>query len=65
MALPLGHVEVASHMPQLEGPTTEKNIQLCSGGTWGEKKQEKKKEDWQQLLAQVPSFKKKKCIKRG
>ena len=30
------HVEVASHMTQLEGPTT-KNIQLCSGGLWGEK----------------------------
>ena len=23
-------------MPQLEGPTT-KNIQLCTGGIWGEK----------------------------
>ena len=23
-------------MPQLEGPTT-KNIQLCTGGLWGEK----------------------------
>ena len=23
-------------MPQLEGPTTE-NIQLCTGGLWGEK----------------------------
>ena len=41
-------------MPQLEGPTT-KNIQLCTGGIWGGKK-----EDWQQLLAQVPIFKKKK-----
>ena len=38
-----GHAEVASHVPQLEGPTT-KNIQLCTGG-FGEKKQEKKKED--------------------
>ena len=28
--------EVASHIPQLEGPTT-KNIQLCAGGLWGEK----------------------------
>ena len=32
----LSHAEVASHMPQLEGPTT-KNIQLCTGGLWGEK----------------------------
>ena len=30
------HAETASHMPQLEGPTT-KNIQLCAGGHWGEK----------------------------
>ena len=29
------HAEAASHMPQL-GPTT-KNIQLCTGGLWGEK----------------------------
>ncbi|MBF9672460.1 hypothetical protein IAI19_11475, partial [Streptococcus pseudopneumoniae] len=43
-------------MPQLEGPTT-KNIQLCTGGLWGEKgknkifKRKKKKtennESWQ------------------
>ena len=31
-----GHVEAASHMPQLEGPTT-KNTQLCTRGFWGEK----------------------------
>uniref|UniRef100_A0A9L0SF63 Uncharacterized protein n=1 Tax=Equus caballus TaxID=9796 RepID=A0A9L0SF63_HORSE len=30
------HAEAASHMPQLEGPTT-KNIQLCTGVLWGEK----------------------------
>ena len=30
------HAEAASHIPQLEGPTT-KNIQLCTGGLWGEK----------------------------
>ena len=30
------HAEAASHMPQLEGPTT-KNIQLCTRGLWGEK----------------------------
>ena len=43
-------------MPQLEGPTT-KIYNYVLGG-FGEKKQ-KKKEDWQQLLAQVPIFKKK------
>ena len=31
-----GHAEAASHVPQLEGPTM-KNIQLCTGGLWGEK----------------------------
>ena len=30
------HAEAASHIPQLEGPTM-KNIQLCTGGLWGEK----------------------------
>ena len=55
-----GHVEEASHMPQLEGPTTNKIYNYVPGG-FGEKKAEKKrKEDWQQLLAQVPIFKKKK-----
>ena len=46
-------------MPQLEGPTT-KNVQLYAGGIWEEKAGEKKKEDWQQLLAQVPILEKKK-----
>ena len=60
MAPPVGHVEVASHVPQLEGPTT-KIYNYVLGG-FGEKKQkekknEKKKEDWQQLSAQVPIFK--------
>ena len=35
----LNHTEVASHMPQLEAPTT-KNIQLCTGG-FGDKKEKK------------------------
>src|SRR3712207_9410387 len=35
------HAEAASHMPQLEGPTT-KNTQLCTGGLWGEKGKNKK-----------------------
>ena len=30
------HAEAASHVAQLEGPTT-KNIQLCTRGLWGEK----------------------------
>ena len=30
------HAEVASHMPQLEGPITQ-NTQLCTGGLWEEK----------------------------
>ena len=33
-------------------------MQLCAGGIWGEKAERKKKEDWQQLLAQMPIFKK-------
>ena len=35
------------------------NIQLCTGGLWGEEEKEKKK-DWQQMLAQVRILKKKK-----
>ena len=56
-----GHVEAASHMPQLEGPTTTIYNYIMRG--FGEKKQ-KKKEDQQQLLAQVPIFlkKEKKCM---
>ena len=52
-----GHAEAASHMPQLEGPTTEIYNYVLGG--FGEKKQKEKKENWQQLLAQVPIFKKK------
>ena len=54
-------------MPQLEGPTT-KNTQLCAGGIWGEEEKRKRKEDWQQLLAQVPILEKQKikCVlKKG
>ena len=51
-----GHAEAASHMPQLEGPTT--RIYNYVLGDFGEKKGEKK-EDHQQMLAQVPVFKKK------
>src|SRR3712207_2937894 len=40
--------KAASHMPQLEGPTT-KNIQLCTRGLWGEKGKKIKslKKKWQ------------------
>ena len=34
------HAEAASHMPQLEGPTT-KDIQLCTGGLWEKKEKNK------------------------
>ena len=44
-------------MPQPKGPTT-KIYNYVLGG-FGEKKQKK---DWQQLLAQVPIFKKKKTL---
>ena len=40
----LGHVEVASHMPQLEGLTTKKICNYVLGGL-GEKKQGKKKKE--------------------
>ena len=46
-------------MTQLEGRAT-KIYNYVQGG-FGETKQEKKK-DWQQLLAQVPIFKKKKIM---
>ena len=46
-------------MSQPEGPTTKIYNYVLVG--LGEKKaEERKKEDWQQLLAQVPIFKKKK-----
>ena len=47
-------------MPQLEGPTTKIYNYVLEGlgqKKAGGKKREKKK-DWQQLLAQVPIFKK-------
>ena len=56
MALLIRHAEAASHMPQLEGPATKVYNYILGG--FGEKKQEKK-DDWQQLLTQVPIFKKK------
>ena len=51
------HTEVPSHMPQLEGPTT-KNIQLCTGGLWGEKGKNKilKKKTLYLCLCPKPSL---------
>ena len=49
-----GRVEAASHMPQLEGPST-KIDNYVMGGIGGEKsgggKKKTKTEDWQQALA--------------
>ena len=51
-----GHAEVVSHIAQPEALTT--RIYNYVLGSFGEKKEKKKKEDWQQMLAQVPIFKK-------
>ena len=50
-------------MLQLEGRAAK--IYNCVPGGFGEIKQEKKKKDWQQLLAQVPILKKKKKERKG
>ena len=50
-------IRAASHIAQPEALTT-KIYNYILGG-FGERKKEKK-EDWQQMLAQVPIFKKKK-----
>ena len=39
--------------------TYSQNIQLCTGGLWGKELGGRGEEDWQQILAQVPIFKKK------
>ena len=54
LACSSGPVEVASHIAQLEGPTTRECNYVLGG--FGEKK---KKKDWQGMLALVPIFKKK------
>ena len=43
--------KVASHMPQLEGPTT-KNTQLCTRGLWEKRKEKifKKKRIYSKIL---------------
>ena len=51
-----GHAEVASHIAQLEGPTT--GIYNYVLGGFGEKKKGKKREDWQEIFAQGQSLKK-------
>ena len=53
-----GHGEAVSHVAQPEGPTT--RINNCILRDLGEKNKKKKNEDWEQMLAQVPIFKKKK-----
>ena len=55
-----GHAEVASHMPQLGGATTKIYTTMYWGGLGrkSRKKKKEKNEDWQQVLAQVPIFKK-------
>ena len=45
-----------SHIAQLEGPAPG-IYNYVLGGLWGEEKEEKEKY-WQQMLAQVPIFKK-------
>ena len=52
-----GHAEGASHVAEPEGPMAK--IYNYVLGSFGEKNK-KKRNDWQQLLAQVPIFKKKK-----
>ena len=46
-----------SHIAQPEGPTT--RIYNYVLGGFGEKKEKEEEEDWQQMFAQVPIFKKK------
>ena len=54
-----GHAEVTSHIAHPEALTS--GIYNYVRGVFGEKKG-KKKEDWQQMLAQVPVFLKKKSL---
>ena len=49
--------EAASHITQPEALTA--RIYNYVLGGFGEKKEKRKKEDWQQMLAQMPIFKKK------
>ena len=47
------------------GGTYNQNIQLCTGGLWGGEKKKRKEEDWQQMLVQGQSLKKKQLIFNG
>ena len=49
-----GHAEAASHMPQLEGPTTN----IYNYEYWGALGRRRRRKDQQRLLAQAPIFKK-------
>ena len=49
------HAEAVSHVAQLEGPTTRIYNYVLRGFV----ENKKKRKDWQQMLAQVPVFKKK------
>ena len=49
------HAEVASHIAELEGPTT--RIYNYVLGDFGEKKEKNDWKDWQQMLAQGQSSK--------
>ena len=50
------HAVAAPHTEELEGPTTK--IYNCVLGLWGREKKEREV-DWQQMLAQSKSLKKK------
>ena len=52
-----------SHIVEPEGPTT--RIYNYVLGGFGEKKKKKEEEDWQERLAQVPIFKKRKKKERA
>ena len=55
-----GHAEEASYIAQPEALTTRVyNYALKGFGDEEEKKKKKKNKDWQQMLAEVPIFKKK------
>ena len=53
-----GHAEAEYHMPQPEGPTA-RLYNYVLGHFEEKQKKKEKKEDWQQMLVQVPIFKKK------
>ena len=56
----LSHAEAVSHRAQPEGCTTRVYNYVLGGFREKKKKKQPEKEDWQQMLAQVPIIKKKK-----